>query len=193
VDVAGDLAPLLLLAGHHPLQQGAALLVGRAQVAQGPVVLGDVAQHHPASRSAAPAGRDIATTVGSYRWVIPLLVTTSSSGSPPDAPLLAAGAAADGVGGLGSSSPRGRPTASASGQAQQPLGRRVGVDHPAQRVEHDHRLGDGLEHQAAGHRADAEQPEPEQPPHQHQAGDDEQERCQVDPPERARRPGCRAG
>ena len=44
------------------------------------------------------------------------------------------------------------------GCTEQPLGRRVGVDDPSQRVEHQHRLGDGLEHQAPGHRADAEQP-----------------------------------
>ena len=157
MDVAGDLAPLLLLAGHHPLQQLAALLVELAQAAQGPVVLGDVAQHHqPADRQACRSG--MATTVGSKRRVAPSLVTISSSASP-----------LGDVGGRGPPRPpraAARPAGDRSprpGEAEEPLGRRVGVDHPAQRVEHHHRLGDGLEDQPAGHRADAEQPEPEQP------------------------------
>jgi hypothetical protein len=64
VDVPGDLAPLLLLAGDQPLQQRAALLVELPQAAQGPVVVGDVAEHHQPAEGG-PRRSGMATTVGS--------------------------------------------------------------------------------------------------------------------------------
>ena len=141
-------------------------------------VLGDVAQHHQ------PADRGLPVGHGHHRRL-------EAAGRPLPGhhqllgqPVGGRRRVADRLGRLGQQLGQRVADRLGQGEAEEPLGRRVGVDHPAQRVEHQHRLGDGLEDQPAGHRADAEQPEPEQPPDQHQAGHGEQERGQVDPPER---------
>ena len=177
VDVAGDLASLLLLAGHHPLQQLAALLVELAQAAQGPVMLGDVAQHHqPADRGSLPVG--MATTVGSKRRgrpsgspsARPACWGTWVGRGPPRPPRAAARPAGDRSprpgGGRGAARPAGwRRPPGAAGRAPAPPRR-------------------WSRRPARGHRADAEQLNRNSSPDQHQAGHGEQERGQVDPPER---------
>ena len=96
VDVAGDLAPLLLLAGDHPFQQRAALLVELAQVAQGPVVLGDVAQHdQPADRRALPVGH------GHHRGLVAAGRSVPGQHQLLGQPVAARARVADRLGGLG--------------------------------------------------------------------------------------------
>ena len=68
--------------------------------------------------------------------------------------------------------------------ADQPAGRRVGVQHPPVGVQHQDRVADRPEDLAAGHRPQVEQAELVDPPDQDRRGQHEGERGQVDLPER---------
>jgi hypothetical protein len=95
-----------------------------------------------------PCRSDIATTVGSYRWVIPLPGHDQLLRQPAGAPCGPGGAG--GVGGLRQQLAGGgrgvgqRAASSRSAGGLASTTRRSGSS--------DHRLGDGLEHQAAGRR-----------------------------------------
>ena len=69
--------------------------------------------------------------------------------------------------------------------AEQPLGGQVGIHHPPVEIQHHHRILHELEDLASGDRGQVEQAEAEDSPHQHRAGQHEQERRQLDPPERS--------
>jgi hypothetical protein len=124
----GDPAPLLLLAGDHPFQQRAALLV---EVAQGPVVLGDVAQHdQPADRGALPVGH------GHHRGLVAAGRSVPGQHQLLGQPVAARVRVAGRLGGLGQQLGQGPADGIGHREAEEPLGRRVGVDHPVQWVQH---------------------------------------------------------